>query len=48
MELLHALAFGIFVLILMYLGLSNSGGVAAIFNSGGPQLNTTIKTLQGR
>lgn len=48
MQLIHAIAFGIFILILTYLGLANSGGVVAIFNSGGPQVITGIKTLQGR
>ncbi len=48
MTLIHSLAFGIFILILTYLGVKNAGGVTSIFNSGGTQLNTGIKTLQGR
>lgn len=48
MELVHALALGIGLLIALYLALMNSGGLVAIFNSGGGQINTLTKTLQGR
>jgi hypothetical protein len=48
MSLLHGLLLGMALLILVYLGVKNAGGVAQIFNSGGPQVNNTIKTLQGR
>lgn len=48
MQLAHALSFGIFMLILVYLGVKNSTGVAAIFNVAGTQSNSIIKTLQGR
>ena len=48
MQLVHAIAFGMFILILIYLGLMNSNGVVAIFTSGGGQINTLTKTLQGR
>lgn len=48
MTLLHALLVGMGLLILVYLGVKNAGGVAQIFNAGGPQVINGIKTLQGR
>lgn len=48
MQLMHALFFGIFVLILVYLGVKNANGVVSIFNATGSNGNTVIKTLQGR
>lgn len=48
MSLLHGLLVGMGALILVYLGVKNAGGVAQIFNAGGPQINNTVKTLQGR
>ena len=48
MDLVHSLFFGIFLLILIYLGVKNANGVASIFSSAGTQSNTLIKTLQGR
>lgn len=48
MDFVKAVGFGIFILIMIYLGVKNAGGVTAIFNSGGSVINTGIKTLQGR
>lgn len=48
MTILHSILFGMFLLILTYLGVKNSSGVTAIFNSGSGDVNTIAKTLQGR
>jgi hypothetical protein len=48
MTLIHSIAFGMFLLILTYLGVKNAGGVTSIFNAGGTQINNISKTLQGR
>jgi hypothetical protein len=48
MKFMHFLVLMFFVSILLYLGLKNSGGVAQIFTSGGPQVVNLTKTLQGR
>jgi hypothetical protein len=48
MRLAHALILLFFVSIFLYLGLKNSGGVATIFNSGGPQIVKETVALQGR
>lgn len=48
MSLLHSVFFGIFVLILVYLGVNNANGVYSIFSVTGNQSNQIIKTLQGR
>lgn len=48
MNLLHAIGLGFFLLILVYLGVKNGTGVAAIFNAGGTQGVNLTKALQGR
>lgn len=48
MNLLHGVLVGMGLLILVYLGLKNANGVSQIFNSGGPQVVSGIKSLQGR
>lgn len=48
MSLLHALLLGFFILIALYLGTKNAGGVAQIFNAGGPQVVKITEALQGR
>lgn len=48
MKLIHGIALGMGLLILTYLGVKNAGGVATIFNSGGPQIINGVKALQGR
>lgn len=48
MTLLHALFFGMFVLILIYLGVKNASGATSILTATGGQVNTLTKTLQGR
>lgn len=48
MSLLHAIFFGIFILILTYLGLHNANGTVAVLNSGGNQLTHETSVLQGR
>ncbi len=48
MSLLHGVFFGMGMLILVYLGVKNSSGVVAIFNSAGTQASAVSKTLQGR
>lgn len=48
MSLLHGIAFGMGMLILVYLGVKNANGVASIFNAGGSQTSNVIKALQGR
>jgi hypothetical protein len=48
MELVHALLFGSALLIALYLGVKNAGGVAQIFNSGSAAYVSGVKTLQGR
>jgi len=48
MQTIHAVFFGIFILILVYLGVTNAGGVADIFQTTGTQTIAGIKALQGR
>jgi hypothetical protein len=48
MKLIHGIFFGMAVLIGMYLGVKNADGIAKIFSAGGPQVNNTIRSLQGR
>jgi hypothetical protein len=48
MKLVHAVFFGIFILILAYLGLHNSVATVAVLNSGGSQLSHETSVLQGR
>lgn len=48
MDLLHFLALGTFLLIMLYLGLGNPNGVSTVFGTGFTGINNTIKTLQGR
>ncbi len=48
MSLLHAIFFGIFVLILTYLALTNAKGVAGITQYGSNALVANITALQGR
>jgi hypothetical protein len=48
MQLAHAIAFGIGMLILAYLAFSNAGGVSQIFASGSTGIVNVSKTLQGR
>jgi hypothetical protein len=48
MSLLHAIFFGIFVLILLYLALKNAKGTVAVLDSGGSQLTHETSILQGR
>ena len=48
MTLLHALAFGLFILILAYLTLKNAPGAVSVLNAGGSQLSNETKVLQGR
>ncbi len=47
-EVIHAIFFGIFLLILTYLALKNSTGAVAVLNAGGTQLSNESKVLQGR
>lgn len=48
MNLVHSVLFGIGMLILIYLGVKNSDGVAKVFTAGGTQGTNAIKALQGR
>lgn len=48
MKLIHAIFFGIFILIMLYLGLSHGSAATSLIGSGSSALNTNIKTLQGR
>ncbi len=48
MQLIHAIAFGIGMLILAYLAFKNAGGVAQIFSAGSSGIVNVSKTLQGR
>jgi hypothetical protein len=48
MSTVHAVFFGVFILILVYLGVMNASGVNSIFTTTGTQSNTLIRTLQGR
>jgi hypothetical protein len=48
MQLMHAIGLGFFLLILVYLGVTNAAGVASIFNAGGTQGVNLTKALQGR
>lgn len=48
MQLAHAIGFGIFLLILTYLGVKNADGVGTIFKSGSQAAVPLITSLQGR
>lgn len=48
MKEIHAIGLGFGVLIALYLGLTNASGIASIFSSGGPQVVSITKALQGR
>jgi hypothetical protein len=48
MTLIHALMFGIFILILAYLAFKNAGGVSQIFSASSTGIVNVSKTLQGR
>lgn len=48
MQLLHAIMFGIGMLILAYLAFKNSGGVTQIMGATSTGIAATAKTLQGR
>lgn len=48
MKLLQGVLFGMGMLILAYLALSNPTGVASIFNATGTQTVSVTKALQGR
>jgi hypothetical protein len=47
-EIVHAIFFGIFILILTYLALKNAPGAVSVLNAGGTQLSNESKILQGR
>ncbi len=48
MQTVHAVFFGIGMLILAYLAFKNAGGVAQIFSSGSTGIVNVSKALQGR
>jgi hypothetical protein len=48
MKEIHAILFGIGLLIVVYLLIMNASGTSSIFNAAGSQTNTLVKTLQGR
>lgn len=48
MQLLHAILFGIGMLILAYLAFKNAGGVSQIFGATSTGVVNVSKTLQGR
>ncbi|HVB23628.1 MAG TPA: hypothetical protein VNG51_16945 [Ktedonobacteraceae bacterium] len=48
MKLVHAIFFGIFILIMLYLGLSNGSAATSILGSGSNALTSETKILQGR
>jgi hypothetical protein len=48
MTLIHAIVFGIGMLILAYLAFSNAGGVTSIISGGSAGIVNISKTLQGR
>lgn len=48
MQLIHAVFFGIFILIMLYLGLSHGSAATSILGSGSSALVSETKTLQGR
>lgn len=48
MQLIHAIAFGIGMLILAYLAFKNAPGVAQIFSATSSGIVDVSKTLQGR
>lgn len=48
MQLLHAFFFGVFLLILFYLGVKNGNATVGILNAGGTNFIKGVSTLQGR
>lgn len=48
MQLAHAIGFGIFILILAYLGLKNADGAATLFKGASSAGVPLITALQGR
>jgi hypothetical protein len=48
MKTIHAVLFGIGMLILVYLGVKNAPGVTSILSTGFSGTNTLVTTLQGR
>ncbi len=48
MQLLHAFFFGVFLLILFYLGVKNGSATVAVLNAGGSNFVKGVSTLQGR
>lgn len=48
MQLVHAIFLGIFILIMLYLGLSHGQAATSIIGSGSSALVNNEKTLQGR
>jgi hypothetical protein len=48
MQTIHAIAFGMFVLIFLYLAVKNADGFTGILKSGFSGINTLATTLQGR
>ena len=48
MKEIHAILFGIFLLVFVYLVVMNASGASGILSSTGTQSSTLIRTLQGR
>lgn len=48
MELIHAVAFGMFVLIFLYLAVKNADGFTGILGAGFGGVTKLTSTLQGR
>lgn len=48
MELIHAVAFGMFVLIFLYLAVKNADGFTGIMKGAFGGVTTLTSTLQGR
>ncbi len=48
MKLIHAVLFGLGMLILVYLGVKNASGATSILSAGFNGTNTLVTTLQGR
>jgi len=48
MQLIHAIAFGMFVLIFLYLAVKNADGFTGIMKGAFTGVNTLTTTLQGR
>lgn len=48
MPLMHAIAFGMFVLIFLYLAVKNADGFTGILKSGFTGVQNLTTTLQGR